>query len=419
MTAESPYFFLSYARTPFGDDPNKWIVKLYRDLCSDISQLTGSPSPGYMDQQRLAMGAEWPTDLTQALSTCRVFLPIYSPQYFNSEYCGKEWAIFSRRVERHARGGPTPAVIIPAMWTAMDPKELPEFARLVHHDHADLPSHYLRQGLYGIMKLGKYREAYKETVLCLARAIVQAAEIRLPPLEETERTRLDLADNAFADVKRPAESVDVRLTVAACDLNSLPADRDRFYYALKPLGWNPYRARDDRPVAEVAEAIIRNMGHRAELKELSAGPEETVRPDIMLVDMWAADDARLSEDLKRARGSTAVVLLPVDRADEESAQQRERLETAVNELLGAAPAKEGFARRGVYYDKFGDLLTRAAGLAISRYLNNARARHGPPARSKPSLRGPEPGDHPGLRPGTRPGARPGDRPGGRLGDRMH
>lgn len=392
MIAENLYFFLSYARTHSGDDPDKWKVKFYRDLCADISQLTGSSSPGYMDQQRLAIGAEWPSDLTHALSTCRVFLPIYSPQYFNSEYCGKEWTIFSQRVELHARGGPPPPVIIPAMWTAMDPAELPEFARLVHHDHADLPVHYVKQGLYGIMKLGKYREAYKETVLCLARAIVAAAdEVQLPPLEESERTRLDLVSNAFADVKRPADSFDVRVTVAACDLNSLPPDRERFYYGLKPLSWSPYRPQDERPVADIAETIIRSMGHRAELKELSAGPEETARPDVMLVDMWAVDDNRLAGDLGRSNGSAAIVLLPVDHADAQSAEHRARLEAAVDSLIGASLAKRGSHSR-VYYDQFREALTQAANTAISHYLRTVRKDNAPPAQPRPSLHGFEPGD---------------------------
>ncbi|HEX6471376.1 MAG TPA: TIR-like protein FxsC [Streptosporangiaceae bacterium] len=390
MPAECPYFFLSYARTHFGSDPDKWTVKFYHDLCADISQLTGSESPGYMDQQRLMIGAEWPSDLTQALATCRVFMPIYSPQYFNSEYCGKEWTIFNRRVERHARGGPSPRVIIPAMWTAMELTDLPEFARFVQYHQADLPAHYLRQGLYGIMKLGRYREAYKETVLCLARAIVAAAETQLTPLDEAERTRLDLVPNAFADVKRPASSLDVRLTVAACDLNSLPADRDRFYYGLKPLGWSPYRSRDEKPVADIAEAIVRGMGHRAKLKELGAGPEETALPDVMLVDMWAADDTRLAGDLKRSNGSTMVVLLPVDQEDAESAQHTERLEAAVDSLIGTALAKQG-SRRRVHYDQFRDSLIYAVNTAISHYLKTARVENAPAAQPKPSLHGFEPG----------------------------
>ena len=40
-----PYFFLSYARTPKRDpadkeNPDRWVQKLYKDLCNEILQMT-------------------------------------------------------------------------------------------------------------------------------------------------------------------------------------------------------------------------------------------------------------------------------------------------------------------------------------------------------------------------------------------
>lgn len=40
-----PYFFLSYARTPKRDladkeNPDRWVQKLYKDLCDAILQMT-------------------------------------------------------------------------------------------------------------------------------------------------------------------------------------------------------------------------------------------------------------------------------------------------------------------------------------------------------------------------------------------
>ncbi|GAA3201119.1 TIR-like protein FxsC [Actinocorallia longicatena] len=203
MAAESPYFFLSYARGHFdtGSHPHKWIVKFFRDLCADIAELTGSPTPGYMDKQRLEIGTRWPFELTDALATCKVLLPIFSPQYFTSDYCGKEWEIFSRRITRHPWGDDPPKVIIPVHWTPMEIEDLPEMVRHVQHRQADLPQHYQREGLYGIMRLGKYREAYKETVLHLARAIVKAAGVELTPLDESERVPPHQIPSAFTDVK--------------------------------------------------------------------------------------------------------------------------------------------------------------------------------------------------------------------------
>src|SRR5215831_11319808 len=83
-----PYFFLSYARTPRQDpsdpsDPDRWVHKLYRDLCEHILNLTNAQpgSAGFMDRETRP-GDEWPRELAQALATCRVFVPLYSPRYF-------------------------------------------------------------------------------------------------------------------------------------------------------------------------------------------------------------------------------------------------------------------------------------------------------------------------------------------------
>src|SRR5208282_3249203 len=96
MASEMPYFFLSYARTPKHDpndrsDPDQWIYKLYSDLCRDILFLTsvGPRSAGFMDRET-HVGSLWPDTLAQALASCRVFVPLYSPRYFQSEACGQE-----------------------------------------------------------------------------------------------------------------------------------------------------------------------------------------------------------------------------------------------------------------------------------------------------------------------------------------
>ena len=98
-----PYFFLSYARTPRRDpgdkeDPDRWVHKLYKDLCDAILQMTDAlpEEAGFMDREN-RLGAEWSPELTTALAACRVFVPLYSRRYFESDNCGKEWFAFARR----------------------------------------------------------------------------------------------------------------------------------------------------------------------------------------------------------------------------------------------------------------------------------------------------------------------------------
>ena len=86
-----PYFFLSYARTPKRDpadrtDPDRWVHKLYKDLCDEILQMTDAQpgEAGFMDREN-KLGAEWSPELMTALKSCRVFVPLYSRRYFESD----------------------------------------------------------------------------------------------------------------------------------------------------------------------------------------------------------------------------------------------------------------------------------------------------------------------------------------------
>ncbi len=65
-----PYFFLSYARTPKRDpadreNPDRWVHKLYKDLCDAILQMTDvqPEEAGFMDQEN-KLGAEWSCPFT-------------------------------------------------------------------------------------------------------------------------------------------------------------------------------------------------------------------------------------------------------------------------------------------------------------------------------------------------------------------
>src|ERR1051326_8494119 len=109
---DRPYFFLSYARTPKRDpsdrdDPDRWVYKLYKDLCAEILQMTDArpEEAGFMDREN-KIGTAWSPELITSLARCRVFVPLYSRRYFESDSCGREGFAFARReITRRARGG--------------------------------------------------------------------------------------------------------------------------------------------------------------------------------------------------------------------------------------------------------------------------------------------------------------------------
>ncbi|MFC6084840.1 TIR-like protein FxsC [Sphaerisporangium aureirubrum] len=173
--ADGPYFFLSYARTPrsgpFDDvDPNRWVTKLFSDICADIIQLSPmSGRPGFMDLQ-LRTGEPWP-EVGTALATCRVFVPLYSPRYFHNPVCGKEWATF---FQRDSPGSQLTQAIVPALWVPIASGELPPSASQVGLPDAKLGVHYREHGFYGLMKLSRFRDHYRRAVFGLAQTILEA-----------------------------------------------------------------------------------------------------------------------------------------------------------------------------------------------------------------------------------------------------
>lgn len=400
MTAEFPHFFLSYARMHFGDDPDLLTRKFFKDLCTDVSQLAATDQPGYMDQRHLEIGADWQSRLTLALSTCRVFVPIYSPRYFTSDYCGREWALFDHRIARHAQSnGARPEVVVPVLWTEMEADDLPDLAKSVQYSQQGMPAAYLREGLYGIMKLKRYGEEYKETVLLLAKAIIRAARNPLDPLGETDRIPLQEAHNAFAGMQQPRESLTIRVTVAACDLESLPPGRDPSFYAERPLGWNPYVPTDAGPVAQHAEEVIRSLGHRPEVRQLNGDRPDAAAPDVLLVDLWAADVDALAHDLRGANSPSSVVVLPVGQHDPQTLQHRERLESALKSSIRPSLSRSG-SRRGVDRDEFDLAIGDAVEAAIGHHVRTVRVENAPPPQKRLSLRDTRPGD-PESGPGRR------------------
>ncbi|KUO02609.1 TIR-like protein FxsC [Streptomyces caeruleatus] len=204
----APYFFLSYAHLPRAHsddaDPDLWVARFFRDLCDHITNMTSVPvgSAGFMDRSMRA-GQVWGSELSDALATCRVFVPLYSPRYFISSWCGREWAAFSQREARYRVDDPSgrPSAIVPALWSPVPDHQLPVPARELQYLHPDLGERYRTFGLYGLMKLSSFRDAYQKAVLHLARRIVGVGEGVV--VEYGEPTGLSTVADAFAAPATP------------------------------------------------------------------------------------------------------------------------------------------------------------------------------------------------------------------------
>jgi FxsC-like protein len=389
----APYFFLSYAHTPRqeGDpgDPDIWVGQLFRDLCSHILQLTNLPPgvpPGFMDRE-LRSGADWPARVAHALATCRVFVPLYSLRYFDSEQCGKEWFAFSRRALNHAaRGAGGSEAIIPALWVPVMPAYLPEAAKSIQFDHRELGDRYSTHGFYGIIKLSRYSSDYEEAVYELARRIVDVAQNT--HIDPEHPARYEFTASAFGVPGRTQGGRRrLRITVVAPDLSDLPPSRSGAHYGPAARDWNPYRPESVRSLADHAADLARNLGYRPEVGDLDEhleallGSEETCGPGLLIVDAWATTQPECQRKLQQIDALDKPwiqVVVPWNREDAEfagaEAMLRQSLDVALRDKIAAGRMDCRIAVNGVpNLAAFGTVLPAVVQVAARQYLRNAQA----------------------------------------------
>ena len=97
---EGYWFYLSHAHLDREDDPKEVVRTFYQDLERRMkrAEMIREGDAGFFDGTGIQQGASWPETLASALGTCRVFVCLYSPAYFSSEWCGKEFAVFNQRL---------------------------------------------------------------------------------------------------------------------------------------------------------------------------------------------------------------------------------------------------------------------------------------------------------------------------------
>jgi hypothetical protein len=261
-----PYFFLSYARTPRFDpadrnDPDRWVYRFYRDVCQNILTIKNVPpeSVGFMDRDN-RLGDIWPQELARALANCRVFVPLYSERYFSSIHCGKEWYAFRRR-ELSQWDGQAGTAILPVLWTRIDERDLPPATSGLQYKHPSFGVNYAEDGLFGIMKLARYRDQYQRMVLRFAQLIIEVAEeTQLRPGEPADYPSLE---SSFAGPANPPPAhAGMQVTVLALDAGSVPPGRSPQYYGSTARTWRPYWPESPRPVADTAAGLAQCCGYR-------------------------------------------------------------------------------------------------------------------------------------------------------------
>jgi hypothetical protein len=183
-----PLFFVSYSQVrpnpQAATDPADYkelALDLFNDLSVHVSELAGRPTgadSGFIDRS-LGGGERWTPALLKAAGSCQVFIPLVSPLFTFSEWCGMEWDAFSRRraVAREAPRTDQATAILPVIWVPTAVKNLPRVVSEIQMfspgglERSDI-TRYAREGLYGLRAMGGH-STYNAVVWRLAQRVME------------------------------------------------------------------------------------------------------------------------------------------------------------------------------------------------------------------------------------------------------
>ncbi|MEU8528105.1 TIR-like protein FxsC [Streptomyces sp. NPDC048629] len=349
----APYFFLSYAHSPRvsggGPDPDLWVERLFRDLAGHVMAMTDLPAgapAGFMDRE-IRAGAGWSERLGEVLATCHVFVPLYSPRYFASETCGREWYAFGQRtIYEQAKRDRAVEAVVPALWVPVPDSQMPAVARRLGQPGREFGEEYARDGLYGLIRSRSHTEQYERAVYELAKRIVAVAhESAFPPGSPVDYRASPSAFGGFG-----ARSERVRVVVAAPSLHELPPGRTPDPYGEDALSWNPYHPDSRRPLGEVAASLVRSLNLEAsvgaweESEAWLSADEPPPDPVVLLLDPWLLGDPtwrRRLADLDAGACPWVRVVVPSNGRDEQCRAARPELRELFQEVMPYAAGSRG------------------------------------------------------------------------------
>jgi FxsC-like protein len=319
------WFFLSYARVD--GKGNSWIEKFYLDLAGEVRRSaplgtdTKEGDIGFYDVESIETGDYWDQKLVKGIQSCRVLVCLYSPAYFYSEFCGKEFQVFSDRVYAYNNQNPPP-LIIPVLWDNPDqfPKPLPMAVKRIQFEHKKLGETYVKQGLEVLVRNQKYQDDYQEFLKAFGDLVAEAGKTYHPLKPLPNFPSFDKARSAFEEKEKLSQEAErqsqeglkvVKVIFVAgqgaeFEANKIKKELDAYTITGGPL-WRPYYP-DDYYAAnftgEVAKAenltlhpILLNDDKLDFIKEIRKAERDGTMV-VIIVDPWSVQIQRYKNYMK-------------------------------------------------------------------------------------------------------------------------
>lgn len=334
------FFFFSYARN---DTRNKYLKRFYDELVIEISDRLGikPDEAGFLDTN-LPPGSLWAERTAQALAACKVFIPVYSPSFFNSSYCGQEWHCFAQRLSESKSSS---ELIMPVWW--LPPRsQLPTCVTAIQDPRDSYSQEFRDYGLHFLRKVKRYRDDYELFLTKFADQAIAAVsrhdpiEGRIPNLVASPNSFLGEPRDGITSLvgNQPAGGGPkwVRFVIVAGTQEQMRQHRANVdYYGSEWHEWRPYHPDHDYPIGMHAQGLAGVQRLNSDLRIADGGLRKFVREAekrreivLLLVDTWATkidEYSTLLDEYDCEQFDNAAVVVPANRTDPETTGRIEHL----------------------------------------------------------------------------------------------
>jgi FxsC-like protein len=320
------------------------------EVVNEVNQTKGTDATAFLAHRDIESGDEWPQSLRDALRTSRVMLSFFSPHYFNSRWCGREFQVFRDR-RKHwvpaATDDPNATFIVPILWIPEPPPA--GISGSLQDWDSGFPQDYRDLGLRQLLYLERKTERVLVRSALAARIVKRLALAALPELAAL--SAVDTLASAFDPAGAPAAGAAAEANPAyfvfaagsRAEIANTARNNIGPWAATDGRDWRPYfpqspdsagalaqRAAGDKKRRFVPLACDANLADR--LKEA----KQENAPVVIFADPWTFSlqpyrKALQDYDLLNLLNCSMLVAWNAD--DEETAQQKTALMTDLQKTL--------------------------------------------------------------------------------------
>jgi FxsC-like protein len=392
--AEYHDFFFSFSSLDWKQGKKDDLQKLF-ELLEVKLRGYGRPAGGFFAPDAISRGKDWEKTLATELRKSRVLVPLYSPNYFNSLYCGKEWQAFVERFDENTKNPPPDVtgdeVILPIIWTA-DFLKFPPTVPVVQFKADVDPAIYKSRGLaYMMQSRSKYGEQYDLLVDRIAIELTRMAANQGAAKFRHMQPWDDLSPPFPANFKKGLKYVRyVFLAGLKEQMNGVRKQTDAYGIFVNRQDWRPSYP-DALTVGDLATSVSNELQKEFEIVEpnndlLDTLEEAKKRKNIVVVvvDPWSLDLNSFSDFEKKFDAKefpNSGVLITVNDKDAETQAQLPTLETKLTIRFSGRQARKEFYKNAVVAENLRKELIEALHGAQNKLVEQGGVRSAEPGTS--------------------------------------